>query len=377
MKHARAFALVSVLALGASVPAFGFDVSTPPPGTAQRTTATQQMGLVKVTIDYSSPRVTSPRGDNRRGKVWGELVPYGLHELDFNDCKQCPWRAGANENTVFTVSHDVKVEGKPLAAGSYGLFMIAGKETFTVIFSRRSTAWGAYWYDPKEDVLRVDVKPGPTEFHETLTYDFDVKELGKTVLALKWDELRVPITITVDQPLDLYVAKIKEQLKGGAGFQWEDLHTAARFCLDNKFALPQGLEWGERAAHAPFIGQENLTTLTTLGMLQIANEKPEGPKTLERAASMATTPVDAYRVGRPLVSMKKFADALAIFQAADKKWPGKWPLDVGLMRAYAGLGDKTKATEAGKRALGKAPDDVNKKNIENLLKKIEAGQPLE
>ena len=65
----------------------------------------------------------------------------------FGTCgDECPWRAGANENTVFRVSHDVKVEGQPLAAGSYGLFMIAGPEEFTIIFSKNSTSWGHYFY---------------------------------------------------------------------------------------------------------------------------------------------------------------------------------------------------------------------------------------
>ncbi len=366
-----------VVSLGVPRPAAAFDVPVPPPGGAQRSTVTQHLGLVTVSVDYSSPRVTSPSGENRKGKIWGDLVPWGLHDLGYNDCKQCPWRAGANESTVFTTSHDVKVQGKLLPAGSYGLFMIAGQESFTVIFSRRSTAWGAYWYDPSEDVLRVEAKPQPCEFHETLTYDFTERFLGRAVLALKWEEKQIPIEITVDEPLALYVAKIKEQLKGGAGFQWEEVRKAAQFCLDNRYAYPQGLEWAERAAHSPYGGQENAATLTTLALLQMANGKPEATASLEKATSMATTPLDAYRIGRPLVAQKKFAEALAVFKVADKKWPGQWPLDVGLLRSYAGLGEKAKALEAGKKALAKAPDEPNRKNVERLLKKVEAGEPLE
>jgi len=365
-----------LLSVSLALPATAFDVTVPPPGGAQRSTVVQHLGLVTVSVDYSSPRVTSPSGENRRGKVWGELVPWGLHDLGFNDCKQCPWRAGANQNTVFTTSHDVKVQGKPLKAGSYGLFMIAGKDSFTVIFSSRSTAWGSYWYDPKEDVLRVEAKPEPGEFHEALTYDFDARFLGRAVLALKWDELKVPLEITVDDPLSLYVARIREELKGGAGFQWQELEKAADFTLTNKVNLEEGLAWAERAVRPPS-GQENITTLRTLALLQLATGKPEGAKTLERAASLATNPVDAYRVARPLVSQKRFAEALAAFEAASKKWPGQWPLDVGLMRSYAGLGQKAKAAEAGKRALAKAPDEGNRKNVERLLKKVEAGEALE
>jgi hypothetical protein len=47
----------------------------------------------------------------------------------FRTSKQCPWRAGANENTTISFSHDVKVEGKELAAGTYGFFIILENPT--------------------------------------------------------------------------------------------------------------------------------------------------------------------------------------------------------------------------------------------------------
>ena len=52
-------------------------------------------------------------------------------------------------------------------------------------------------------------------------------------------------------------------------------------------------------------------------------------------------------------------------------------LQSGFLRAYAGLGEKAKALEAGKKAIAKAPDEPNRKNLERLVKKVEAGEPLE
>src|SRR6266568_4042157 len=122
----RFLALVPLF--GVSVPAFGAQGLTfPPSGENPQGSVTQAIGPVRVTIDYSSPRVV--RGSNdRRGKIWGELVPWGLSDLGFNGCASCPWRAGANENTTFTVTNDVKVQGQPLPAGTYGLHMIPGQE---------------------------------------------------------------------------------------------------------------------------------------------------------------------------------------------------------------------------------------------------------
>jgi len=75
---------------------------------------------VEISIDYSSPDVHAPNGDDRKGHIWGELVHYGYVDQGFGPAKAAPWRAGANENTTITFSNDVKIEGKDLKAGTYG-----------------------------------------------------------------------------------------------------------------------------------------------------------------------------------------------------------------------------------------------------------------
>jgi len=123
--------------LAAGVASAQTSITLPPSGDNQKASVTQYLGPVKVTIDYSSPKVHSPiNGEDRRGKIWGTLVPYGMTNLGFGTCKECPWRVGANENTVFTVSNDVKIEGQTLPAGSYGLHMIPGQDEWTIIFSK-------------------------------------------------------------------------------------------------------------------------------------------------------------------------------------------------------------------------------------------------
>jgi hypothetical protein len=161
-----------VLLVAFSVPSFGAQGLTfPPSGENPRSSVTQTIGPVQVTIEYSSPRVV--RGSNdRRGKIWGELVPWGLSDLGFNGCASCPWRAGANENTTFKTTHEVKVQGQPLPAGTYGLHMIPGQNDWTVIFSKDADSWGSFWYEPKQDALRVQTKPARGEYHEWLTYEF-------------------------------------------------------------------------------------------------------------------------------------------------------------------------------------------------------------
>ena len=86
-------------------------LTIPPSGNNQKASVTQYIGPVRITIDYSSPAVHGPDGKDRRGQIWGKLVPYGLTDLGFGNGKPAPWRAGANENTVFAVSETSRSKG--------------------------------------------------------------------------------------------------------------------------------------------------------------------------------------------------------------------------------------------------------------------------
>ena len=151
-------------------------LTTPPSGDNQKSKVTQFIGPVEVSIQYNSPDVHGPNGEDRTGKIWGEVAHAGFIDQGFGPSKAAPWRAGANENTVFTVAHDVTIEGKPLKAGTYGLFLAVSKEgPYTWIFSKNHTSWGSYFYDAKEDALRVDVTPLDAPHKEWLTFGFEDK----------------------------------------------------------------------------------------------------------------------------------------------------------------------------------------------------------
>jgi len=369
---ALALLLASPLALGQGV-------TTPPSGDNQKAKVTQWIGLVKVSVDYSSPDVTGPSGEDRRGKIWGKLVPYGMTDLGFGTCgKECPWRAGANENTVFEVSHDVKVEGKPLPKGRYGLHMIPGETEWVVIFSKNSTSWGSYFYDAKEDALRVTVKPQKAAYTHWLTYDFTDRQGDKATVAMKWEELAVPFTISVDNAVDLWVENMRNELRSRPGFSEEGWETAARFCLDKKTNLKEALAWAEKAAHDRFNGKETFSTLRTLADLQAANGMAaDAEKTMKQAMEHPTaTRLDLHQYGRSLLAKGEKEKALAVFELNAKRNPGAWPVDVGLMRGYAAVGKPKEALKHAKLALEKAPDEMNKKNIAKMIELLEAGKPL-
>jgi hypothetical protein len=133
-----------------------------------------QVGASRVKIKYGSPSV-------KGRKIWGDLVPYDQ-----------VWRAGANEATTVTFDKPVKVKGKPLAAGTYSLFVVpAAKKKWTVIFNKVAEQWGAYKYDPKQDALRVTVTPKKTSFlQERLAYAVE-----KNKIVLRWEKMEVAVPV--------------------------------------------------------------------------------------------------------------------------------------------------------------------------------------
>jgi hypothetical protein len=373
---ALAAATVATIASTASPAAAQVGLTLPPDGDNQRSTVTQQVGLVKVTLDYSSPDVHAPNGDDRKGKIWGGLVPYGMAALGFGTCgDQCPWRGGANENTVFTTTHDVKVQGQALPAGSYGLHFLPGADEWTVIFSKNHTSWGSFFYDAKEDALRVQAKPEKSEYHEWLTYEFTDRHPDKATVALKWEDLQVPFTVTVDDPAGLYIANLRKELRSEPGFTWQGWARAADYALSNKASLPEALGWAQKAVEPP-LGQANFTSLSTLAQLQAANGKAdEAKKTMDMALNHPTAgPFDVHAYARQLQAQGKNDEALKIFELNAKLHPGVWPVQLGLARGYAGVGKKKEAMEAARKALAQAPNAAAKQNAEDFIKQLESAK---
>jgi Protein of unknown function (DUF2911) len=349
-------------------------LTVPPDGDNQKSSVRQHIGLVQVTIDYSSPDVHGPNGEDRAGKIWGALVPFGPTDLGFGSCApNCPWRGGANQNTVFTVSHDVEVQGKPLPAGSYGLHFYPGAEEWTVIFSKNATSWGSFTYDPNEDALRVTAKPQKSAaYNEWLTYEFTDRRPDRATVALRWENLEVPFTVAVKDPVGLYVAQMRRDLRDWQGFNWQNYETAARYCLQNKANLPEAEHWAEMAVSSPFGGQENFRTLTTLSQLQAANGKAaESKATLDRALAHPTAgPLEVHVYARQLQGEGKNEEALRIFELNAKRHPGVWPTDLGLARGHAALGHKEEARKHARQALAKAPDEPNRRSVEALIQQL-------
>ncbi|MES2746810.1 MAG: DUF2911 domain-containing protein [Bacteroidota bacterium] len=338
-------------------------------GGNKKASVSEHIGPVKITINYDRPGVKG-----REGKIWNTPVAhYGLVDLGFGTSTAAPWRAGANENTTITFSENVKIENKDLAAGTYGFHIILGEKEDVLIFSKRNNSWGSFYYDASEDALRVSVTHQNVDKSvEWLKYEFINQTENSATVTLQWEKRLIPFKIEADVH-KLQLDSFKNELKTKPGFTWQTFVQAANYCLDNNIETEQALAWANEAITARFVGQKNFQTLSTKArILTKLNREAEAKSIMDEAIPFGNL-IELHQYGRTLLNAKKPQDALVVFKLNYKKNPNVFTTNVGLGRGYAGIGDFKQATKYMKIAQTQAPDDLNKNNIENILKKLEKG----
>ena len=341
-----------------------------PDGGNRKATVSEQIGLTKIAIHYSRPGVKG-----REGKVWGTPVAhYGLVDLGFGTSKAAPWRAGANENTVISFSNDVKVEHKDLPAGTYGLHMIVGEAETTVIFSKNSTSWGSFFYEPSEDALRVTVKNQPLDKSvEWLKYEFIDQTDNAATVALLWEKRMIPFKVEADVA-KVQLASFKNELRNSQGFTWQSFVQAATYCLQNKTDLDQALVWADQAVSLPFIGQKNFQTLSTKALvLSALHQQADADAVMKEAVPMGNLN-ELHQYARTLLQQNRTKDAYEVFKVNYDKNPNQFTTNVGMGRGLSALGDFKKALPYLKAALPQAPNELNKNGVTAMIKKLEEGK---
>lgn len=339
------------------------DLAQPPDSDNEKAEVSQWIGPVRVTVSYHSPRVHF-QGAERTGHIWGELIPYGFTNDGYGEPSPRPWRAGANESTAITFSHDVKVGGKDLKAGTYGLFLDLEKDgPSNWVFSRNSTAWGPYFYDPKDDVLRVPTTLQDAPFTEFLTYGFDDRLPDTATGFLQWENKRVPFKIVVPDVNAIYVAKMRQQLQSSPGFSFSGWQRAAQFCADNKINLEEALAWSDRAINEPFRGgggggRKDFSTLSTKADVLLAlGWETDANAVMDEAVHLpGADVVPVYQYARRLLKAGQNEKAMEVFKLNVQLHPEeKFYTSVGMARGYTALGDKENAIKSWETALANLP----------------------
>ena len=343
-----------------------------PNGYTKKASVSEQVGLTEIKITYSRPAV---RG--REGKVWGGLVPGGFVDQGFGNGKPTPWRAGANENTVIEFDTDVKIEGQALAKGRYGLFIAYDPAESIVIFSKRSDSWGSFYYDEKEDALRVKVKPQPLDKSvEYLKYEFSNQTPDSAVIALEWEKLSIAFKVEVDYLKQQFDALVTEA-QNPRGWTSQGLNIAAGWTLQNNYQLEKGLEWATMATRQGFPGDPtSFPALSTRALILDRLGKTDEAAAAVKSALPFGNAGQLQQFGRQLIAAKKPQVALEVFRFNYDKNPNQFAALIGMARGLSATGDFAKALEFANKALPLAPNEANKQAVQAMIEKLKAGKDI-
>ena len=126
-------------------------------------------------------KVLYGRPQKKGRSIFGSLVPYNK-----------VWRTGANEATEITFFQDVKLGDQEIKAGTYTLFTIPKKDTWTIIINSDTDVWGSYYYNKDKDVARFDVPVKNADALEYFSIAF-TKQTDGAHMILAWDNISVAV----------------------------------------------------------------------------------------------------------------------------------------------------------------------------------------
>lgn len=126
-----------------------------------------------------------PMANNRA--VFGELVEWNK-----------VWRMGANEATELELYRDVMIGGKKILKGKYTLYAIPSTDAWTLILNKDTDTWGAFKYDDKKDVVRVQVPVKKTDAPvNAFSMMFEKAPNDTILLDIAWENAIVALPIAL------------------------------------------------------------------------------------------------------------------------------------------------------------------------------------
>ena len=319
------------------------------PDLSQHARVTQRIGLTDITVDYHRPLVA-------RRKIFGALEPYGD-----------VWRAGANYNTTIEITDSVRIEGRSLAKGIYGLHMIPGASSWLIIFSNNSTSWGSFTYDSTEDALRVRVTPQTIPHVEALTYSFDDPKPSSVVLTMRWENVAVPVRFDIDTP-HLVAQKLRLQLRGRAQTEWQAWEEVANYLLENSLDANEALRDADQSIQIEDRFENEVTRARALRAL---GRVGEADSTVAKAITMGTQ-AQVYSFARTLQRLGQQRAALQIFLQDSRKHPGTWTSHLEAARIAVAASDYRQAIVEITAASALAPPAM-KGPLQQVLVQLQNG----
>ena len=143
--------------------------------------------ILKIQDKVSEPlmmRVIYSRPEKNGREVFGGLVEYGQ-----------VWRLGANEADEIEFFRDVKIGNYKVKKGRYTMYAIPTEDKWTIILNKDTDTWGAFKYDQKKDVARIDIKP-EKQAEVVESYSMFFEKAGTAAnLVIMWDNIKAVLPI--------------------------------------------------------------------------------------------------------------------------------------------------------------------------------------
>ena len=194
------------------------------PIASPRAKISQNVGLVKIDLDYSRP--------SKKGRViFGNVVP-------FNQI----WRTGANQATTITFSGDVKINDQFVNGGQYHIYSVPRENNLDLVIYQKNDNWGSLQsFDEKLIKARVN-----SEFYElpieveTFSIDFDnISNNGATLNIMWGNKLAIyKIDVLTKQKM---INNINEVMSNNPSKN--DYRKAAVYFYEENIQLEKAVKW--------------------------------------------------------------------------------------------------------------------------------------
>ncbi|WP_299555786.1 DUF2911 domain-containing protein [Seonamhaeicola sp.] len=305
------------------------------------------VGTTKISMTYHSPKVQGR-------KIFGGIVPY-----DFVvDNKEYPWRAGSNNRTIIEFEHNVTINGQELPAGKYGLLVLVNEKEWTFIFST-DYSWGAFNYNPENNVLRIKAKVKNRVFQEWLSYDFVDPNPESAGIELRWENVSAGFTVGLDVSENILADLRDKEDKTARDYRVMAIETMkkdpgkleeALMYLEKALSKVHTLEGDYKQAETFFINILKSDYLISKGAIE------EG-KSLKQETIKSSQGFNMYYYAlNTLIVKGDREEAFKLLTANMETNPKQWQAYLAMGEYYLKANNQKKVVENFKRAYELAPD---------------------
>lgn len=220
-------------------------------------------------------------------------------------------------------------------------------------------------------MLRVSAKCEENRFTEWLNYNFIDRQMENCIVALEWENVRVPFKIEVVKPNEVLFESLKSELKGRGQFLWGAYSDAAANLNFSNIYMDTALEWINKSLELERNGI-NLQVKVSI-LLKKNKNNEEIKKLLYEAVPITRNP---WVLNNIAYNLLEIGDTKMAIEAAKKLTEDHkdhlniWGFTDTLAGTYLKNGNKEMAIKYYKVAKSKAPKN-QQEYYKDLIIKLE------